>query len=372
VRRALALLLLTGSVVLPVLQGIGATPAAQRLSPFGHADPVRPVSQAVAPLPADAPHTCPLCEGTPSVPIVHLTQAMADSVGRVYSGFNQALFAHLDSLYRSGEFGDPGARESRRRVHVLSRLLALNSLHYMVSFATDPDHIWEADEKTLQEAFKRYSDPGIYPIVRLERARMGQGYMCVHYDVSTDMESTMTLGNLQVGVRIHETEFEGETKRMLMMDLPTIMFSTIEVVLDEHFSCKAELFHSSGPPAPHDVYLLYDIQGLAVRKWGVHKPGAMIFWSTPRDLQRTRLPALPLVGSAVYVPGVRLELPSILPDMKFKDLRLVDLPQPILEQRYVRSHGYPDWLEHNIPRGFKNWESYGPIPPDLQRRFPDL
>jgi hypothetical protein len=297
---------------------------------------------------------------------------MADSIGRLYSSFNADLFAWLDSLYKAGHFGDPDDRESRRRVHVMSRLLALNSMHYMVGFATDPDHIWEANEATLREAFTKYSDPGIYPIVRMRSARMGMGHVCVRYNVSTDMESTVTVGNKQLGVSVEETNFDGVPRRVLIMKYPTLIFGDIQIVVDEHFTCKAELRHGSGPPAPYDVYMLYDMQGVEVRKWGVHKPGAMLFWSTPRDMQRSQLPPIPLVGSAVYVPHVVLELPSILPDMKFEDLRLIDLPQPIFKRSYVANKEYPSWLERAEPRGFKGWDSYGPIPPDLQLRFPDL
>jgi hypothetical protein len=98
----------------------------------------------------------------------------------------------------------------------------------------------------------------------------------------------------------------------------------------------------------------------------------MMFWSTPRSIQRQQLPRLPLVGSAIYVPNVHLELFSILPDVDFNDLRLLDLPQPILKRSYVLSKEYPDWMKRGEPRGFKDWDSVGPIPPDLQIRFPDL
>jgi hypothetical protein len=219
--------------------------------PSGQVDPVRPVANALHQAPTD--DACGLCNLPADSPIVTLTEAFVDSLGRVYSSFNQSLFAHLDSLYQVGHFGAPGDRASKHNALLMSRLLALNSLHYMVGFATDPNQVYEASEATLRQAFTQYSDPGVYPIVRMQRARMGRGMICVQYDVSTDMESTMTLGTEQVRIRIGETEFDGKIQRMLMMDLPTIMFQTIEVVLDRHFTCKAELFHSPGPPAPHDI-----------------------------------------------------------------------------------------------------------------------
>lgn len=339
-------------------------------------DPVPP-SQASAPLgvrPATAAggSKCPLCRENPGAPIVPLTAAATDSCGRTYSEFNAALLARVDSLRRAGDFGPPQNREARAAAHLFTRLLAVTSMHYMVGFAADPARIHEASEATLRDAFRRYSDPGVYPIARLARARMGLGYVCVKYDLSTDLDSTTSVGGQTLRIRVETTSLGGEPQRALILELPTILFSVVELVLGEHFTCKAEFLRSSGPPAPYDLYLFYDIAGMYVRKWGTHKPAAVMFWSTPRDVNRTRLPRVPLVGYGVYVPQLGLELPLVLPDLGFEDLRLVDLPQPILSLSYIQSRRYPEWMQRAEPRGFKGWESYGPLPPDLRLRFPDL
>jgi hypothetical protein len=302
---------------------------------------------------------------------VQLTPADTDSLGRVYATFNATLLARMDSLRAAGAWGDPDSREARRRAHLLSRMMAVNSLHYMIAFATDPERIWEASEAALREAFQRYSDPGVYPIARMKRGRMGLGRICVLYDVSTDLDSTTNVGGMDLRIRVEETEFEGAQRRMLILEFPTILFSVVEILIGEHFTCRAEFSQSPGPPAPYDLYLFHSMDGMYVRKWGVHHPSAMMFWSTPRDVRRTELPSTPLVGSGVYVPNVRLELPSFLPDFGFEDLRLVDLPQPILSLAYLQEKRYPGWIRRSKPRGLKNWESYGPIPPDLRIRFPD-
>lgn len=316
---------------------------------------------------------CPLCAEDPGVPIVRLTAADADSLGRAYSKFNETLFERMDHAMRSGQLGVGGhTREARRRAHLLSRMLAVNSIHYMVQFATDPHQVYEASEDALREAFASYTDPGVYPIVRMKRGRMGLGRICVQYDVDTDLDSVTTIGGQKLRIRVEETEIEGERRRVLILELPTVLFSVIELVLDEHFTCEVEFSRSSGPPAPYDLYLFHSVRGMAVRKWGVHKPSAIMFWSTPRDVYRTELPPTPLVGSSVYVPGVVLELPSFLPDVGFEDLRLVDLPAPILTLPYLEGERFPKWIHRARPRGLKNWESYGPIPPDLRLRFPDL
>jgi hypothetical protein len=371
-QTAFALVALVGTVTAAFLPGSRADSARVEAALV---DPVSPelLTPSLPPLDGNPDGTCPLCSPDPGVPVVQLSATDADSLGRAYAAFNRALFERVDEAMRAGGLGAQGqTHEARRRAHLLSRMLAVNSIHYMVAFATDPDRVYEASEDALRDAFARYTDPGVYPIVRMKRGRMGMGRICVLYDVSTDLDSTTTIGGKKLRIRVEETEIEGERRRVVILELPTILFSVVEVVLEEHFTCKAEFSRSPGPPAPYDLYLFHSMNGMSVRKWGVHKPSAIMYWSTPRDVGRTTLPNTPLVGSSVYVPGIRLELPSFLPDFDFADLRLVDLPAPILTLPYLQGEHFPSWIRRARPRGLKGWDSYGPIPPDLRLRFPDM
>ena len=351
----------------------GESPFARApMGPFGHVDPVARRPDAISRAPdLDATQIRRFCSEDPGVPIVPITTEVADSLGSAYASFNAAMLAYVDSLLRAGALGNPKDREAQRTAHLMGRMLAVNSLHYMVGLSTSPNTVFEANEAVLRHAFTKYSDPGVYPIARMKRGRMGLGQVCIQYDLDTDMETTMILGNQRLRVRVQETELFGEPRRMLIMELPTFMFSVIEVLMDEYFTCKAELIHSNGPPSPYDLYVFHSMSGMYVRKWGTHRPHAFMYWSTPRDLFRVGLPRTPLVGSCVYVPGVQLDLPSILPNVGFEDLRAVDLPQPILALTDLEAARYPAWIRRAKPRGFKDWETYGPIPPDLQIRFPD-
>jgi len=38
---------------------------------------------------------------------------------------------------------------------------------------------------------------------------------------------------------------------------------------------------------------------------------------------------------------------------------------------YVRGEEYPSWLEVNENLGFKKWDGFGPLPPEIRQRFPD-
>src|SRR5512139_206204 len=69
-------------------------------------DPVPPPPRSLLPRPIPVPagQTCPLCNPDPSVRIVPLTPADAESLGRAYATFNEALVARTDSLLRAGAF----------------------------------------------------------------------------------------------------------------------------------------------------------------------------------------------------------------------------------------------------------------------------
>jgi hypothetical protein len=318
------------------------------------------------------PPPCPLCAADPGAPVRVLSLADAQAIGASYSDSNIVRLAYVDSLFRAGQFGPPDSGKARRQAHLLARLLTLNSYSYMIHYGTDPKQVWQASEQTLKSAFDSYSDPGIVPLVRLARARMGLGHMCAHYDLSEKMRSETTIGDLHLSVRIDDVNIEGQNVRALIMDLPTSLNDVVEVWMTEHVSMDVSHVVSPGPPAPYEAFIVDKMRGLWVHKAGMHRPEAFVFWVTPRDPRRTSIPAMPLVGARIYVPQLELRLPSILPDISFEDLREVDLPQPILALAYLRAGKAPAWLHPAHLRGFDGWEGVGPLPDAIRQRFPDL
>jgi hypothetical protein len=346
------------------------TVAAMRLP---HAKPA-PAALPSCPEPAHdlGASTCPLCEGRLDVPVHTLTVAEAESMGAAYADTNVSRLAHVDSLLQSGAFGAPGSAEARQQAHLLARLLTLNAYSYMVGLGTDRHTVWEANEATLRPAFETFSDPGIIPLARLVRSRMGLGHMCAHYDLSQKLHTQTVIGGRTFDVRVDDVKIDGQKTRALILNLPTSLDDVVEIWITEHVSMDVERVRADGPPAPYEAYVIDHIRGLWVHKAGVHRPEAFVFWVTPRDPHRKTLPETPLVGARIYVPHLRLHLPFILPDIGFEDLRTVDLPQPILEVSYLRGGRYPEWLQAARLRGFKDWEGVGPLPPALRQRFPDL
>ena len=317
------------------------------------------------------PPPCPLCHDDQPVPVHRWTLEEVRRVGDAYADSNVVRLATLDSLLRAGVFGDPASRAAHKQAHLLARLLTLNAYSYMIHYGSDRDTVWEADESVLRPAFADFSDPGIVPLARLERARLGLGHMCARYDLSQMVKTETIIGGRRLRVRTDDVSIQGQRTRVLIMDLPTSLNDVVEVCLTEHVCMNVERRVVDGPPAPYEVFIVDSMRGLWVRKAGLHRPEAFVFWVTPRDPRRTAPPDLPLIGARIYVPHLVLRLPSILPDLHFDDLREVDLPQPILALDYFRTRRSPSWLEVSSMRGYKGWDSIGPLPDEIRRRFPD-
>ena len=320
---------------------------------------------------ATSVRACPLCRVDPAIAVVPLLESDVDALGAALARGNERALARCDSLYRAGRFGSPGTSDARRDAQLFARLVTRNAYSYIADLATDSTIVHEADEAALTRAFNTYSDPGLYPITRLRRARMGFGHLCLQYDLRGSLDTLTTLGGRRVRVRIREVELEGSRRRMLSMTLPTGLDQLVEVLMPAHYMCRVERLASEGSEGsegPWEAIILEDIQGMYLRKWGTHGPRAVMFWTTPDAAHLDALPAEPRLGVRIYVPDLRLDVP-FLPDVGFDDLREIDLPQPLMR---LGSLGMPppEWLAIR-PNGFDGWTGFGPVPAALRERFPD-
>jgi hypothetical protein len=314
--------------------------------------------------------TCPLCQPR-GVRLVRLSEAQAAAQGRGLSNWNQRQLARVDSLYQSGNFGAPGSGESIRAAHLMARLVTRNAYEALLRLAADSTTVYEASESTLAGPFASYSDPSLFPVTRLVRARFGMGRVCLQYDLSGKLDTLVALGEKHMRVRLEDTDIEHVRRRVLCMQLPIGADEMVEVLVAEHFTCEVQRSSTDGPPAPAIIDQLGDMQGFWVRKWGIHRPRALVFWVTPRADTLATLPTIPLVGVRLYVPNLVLSLP-FLPDVGFDDLRELDLPQPILALDALRGGQHPVWLRPAEPLGFAGWTCWGPVPAAVRGRFPDL
>jgi len=320
---------------------------------------------------------CRLCAGDLDVPVVSLAPAELDSLARAFAELNQARIARLDSLFLAGEFGSPDSRSARRTArrtaHLAARIACLNAYRFLFRYATDTCRVYEFNESTFAEIFRRYSDPGLFCIARLERGRIGLGRVCIRYNLDQYLESETIMGGKRMKFRVKDAEVGDNRLRMLSLDLPTGSANIVEVLLAEHYTCEVEYARSEGPPTPYELFLVKNIHGGWLRKWGMHHPTAFMFWVTPQIPEPSLTISSPselLVGVRIYIPHLKLGLP-LLPDINLDDLRNIELPQPILKMEYLHEERHPDWLETDDSFGFTDWKGSGEVPPDVRRRFPD-
>jgi hypothetical protein len=312
---------------------------------------------------------CPLCEPA-GVRLVRMTSADAEAQGKELSAWNTRQLARVDSLYRAGNFGAPGSGEADRAAHLLARLATRNAYEALLQLAADSTTVYEASESTLTRAFGSFSDPSLFPVTRLVRARFGLGRVCLRYDLGGRLDTLVALGEKRMRVRLEDTTIDHIPRRVLSMQLPTGLDAMVDVLIASHFTCAVKRIASDGPPAPAVIEMLDDMEGFWVRKWGVHRPQALVFWVTPGADTLASLPSVPLVGVRLYVPNLVLSLP-FLPDVGFDDLRELDLPQPILALEIMRGGPHPAWLRVVKDVGFEGWTCHGPVPAAVRRRFPD-
>jgi hypothetical protein len=333
---------------------------------------------------------CPLCSPDLSVPVVPIKTAWLDSMARAHATFNARQIDHIDSLLQAGFYGSPDDPASRQAAHLVARLATINAYRDLVALACDSNHVYEASEAALRDLYTRYSDVNLFVAVRLKSVRIGMGHVCARYDLRKPAEGVSQHGGKPVRWRVRDVDIEGCERRVLDLEIPTAQNDEVEIYLASHHTCSVEYRRSDGPPAPFEWFQVRDIEGAWVRKWGTHRPTAYMFWVSefpplPNEGERymvasadsrrsaaanMEVPSTPFVGLRIYFPDLKLELP-LLPDINVDDLRELELPMPILDLEFLRRNGQPSWLEVNANLGFKNWEQYGPIPPEIRKRFPD-
>jgi len=334
---------------------------------------VSPPARLLANAPPDPESECPLCATDLPVPVVPLSAAWLDSLAQAHASFNDHQIARIDSLLANGHFGSPKKYTSQKQANLLARLTTVNAYHDLIRLATDSTKVYEANEATLTDLYTHYSDVILFSAIRLQSIRFGLGRVCMRYTIGEDAEGEEIYGGRTLRWRVKETTVQGQKRRLLHLDLPSSTDDIVKVMLAPHHSFEVQYSRIDGPPAPYEWFLVYNIQGVWLRKHGIHRPTAYMFWVNLMDTDAefpADLPATPLVGVRVYIPGLRLRLP-LLPDVGFDDLREIELPMPILSMQYLKDSSQPSWLG-KTKTGFMNWRGVGPVPTEIRQRFPDL
>ena len=308
------------------------------------------------------------------VPVVHLDAAAIDSVGTSISDNNMALLDRIDVAYRAGEYGSPGERTTREDALAAFIYNAESAFDFFLELVMQSRVIYSTGEPDLARAFTdRFRNPGLYPVVNLIDARSGFGSFCLKFEVDSKEEREIEISGEKMKAWTEEIEVDGKKFRVVNIDMKTMSHDRVHVVY-ENYSCgNVRVFDVVQDEQPIRVVTMEEITGQFVRKWGLHRPTAVILWQsaaggiTPPPRSGRRL------SSAVYFPGLELELPWFLPSIGFQDVRRFDFPEPLLTLdavKVIRKRKL-DWVEVKDNLRFANWEGDGAIPDFVNERFPD-
>ena len=327
-----------------------------------------------------AAHECPLAQNPDSLPVVKLDAAAIDSIGRAISDENVALIETIDEHFREGRYGDPESKEARESARAALIYNSKVAFDFVRSIAAQEDRIFSTSEEDLREAFTRsFRNPGIYPILNLKDARAGLGRFCMQFEVGEGEEKgekrKVKIAGEEMRAWTEQLKFDDDDRRRVVnIDMKTFAHDRVHVVY-ERFACGAiREFRTEVDGHPLHVFTMEGLEGQYVRKFGFHKPSAVVLWKSPGV---TRLDPPPaegrFLGSAIYFPHLNLDLPWFLPSIGFDDLRKFEFPEPVLSKdavKEIEERGY-EWLEIKKDQRFADWEGDGDVPDFVNERFPD-
>jgi len=302
----------------------------------------------------------------------YVGEASMDSLGRQLHRHNLRVWLRTDSLYRAGAFGPPGSEEAKNRARIHLQLRVETGMSY-IRRLTEGALLW-VDETSLRRPFGDvYANYGVYPIYFLRRALAGKGGFCMGYDYPEGLERTLTMGGVRVKAKVERIDPDGDPKiRVLTLDYPTAMHKTVQLLYEPTFcgEVRSERVIDRGDTL--DVVRLEGLEGLWVRRWGLHRLAAVAVWRSA--VRGERDPANPRVGACAYFPSLDLHLPIFLPNVGLDDLRFFDYPAPVFDFGWLSAEEKdpPDWITISLNGSVSPWEPVGPRPEVLEAAYPDL
>jgi hypothetical protein len=325
--------------------------------------------------PAHAIHDCPLFTNEEGVPVVHLDAAAIDSIGRAISADNMARIDRIDAAYGNGRYGEPGSDEARENALAAFIYTARVAFDFVLAIAEQREVIYSTSETDLREAFtKSFRNPGIYPIMNLVDARAGFGHFCLQFDVDDPDRREIMVSGEKMRSWTEVVDIDDVPRRVVNIDMKTFSHDRVHVVY-EQFSCgTVREFESEMNGWPIHIATMEELDGQYVRKFGFHKPAALVLWKSKVTADIAPPPSgHRYLGSAIYIPHLKLDLPWFLPSIGFDDLKRFDFPEPVLSTKAVEElrERDIDWMEIRENMRFADWEGEGDVPPFVNDRFPD-
>lgn len=315
--------------------------------------------------------SCPLC-GRGVRATTPLLREEVEAAARSLAARNRRELDRIGALLREGRLGPPASREALARAQLLARMALANWYSFLLPFVADRERVRTVRPEAIAPVASRYCEALVVPMPRLRELRLGRGYVCARYDLGgPDEEGWTDFGGRSLRYRVGERAVGTGVQRMLGLDWGSLGMGQVEVLVEEHYGFRlAETRLTDDEGNRCDLFLALDVTGGWVRRYGIHRPAAFAFWTTHPRADAPYVPRTPRVGSAIYLPGLRLGLP-LLPDIEFDDLRVLALPMPFLDADDLRRGVLPAWLASDGETSLSAWTSEGPLPAALRAYFPD-
>lgn len=314
------------------------------------------------------------CDRRDLRPELRLRPAQIDSIGRTFSAHNLEMVELADSLLRAGRFGPPDDSGSQERARLFLQLRAWSAMKYLADIAENPRGVAWLEGKGMMRAFREeYRNSAVYPLRFIQRAWVGDGGFCLIYNVPEGYDETQEVGDMRVRIHREVAKLPGGRKRpVLSREYVESEESKVEILFEDQFSGRISSERVIDRGDTLEVITLSDLDGIYVRKAGIHRLTALAVWANA--VEGLEEPEHPRIGACAYFPSIKFSLPWFLPDLGLADLRGFSFPPPILASELFSDPAwrFPAWLEARSSGQFKDWNSVGPRPEIIELRFPDL
>lgn len=309
---------------------------------------------------------CLLCEDEGLAVTRWLGASEADSLGRALVERNAEALSIAPALASA-----VGASQDPELVRLAFQLTAVDGLALVVELATMPGYLRTRGDDPLGPLRDGYENVAVYPLRFVRRATIGEGSFCLEYQVPSHFHESLRSGRLKLRMSTQWMTLPGGGRELVLVrDYPLGDDDTVEMIFRQRVCGKATALSVVDRGDSLQVFMVHDLEGIYVRKFGTHRLGALAMWRSVGS-QRLRKPR---VGACAYFPRLKLSLPSFLPDLGLEDLREFGYPQPIMPRTWAM---YPDqhlpaWLALTPTGAVAGWKSLGPRPAILESLLPDL
>lgn len=300
-----------------------------------------------------------------------LQPASVDSLGAAYATHNFEAIRAADMLFSPDSEVAP--RDAADRARAFVQLRAWDGIRLVVEMAGDSEGYVPSGEDALAPLGDRYPNAAVYPARFIRGGFIGKGVFCLDYALPARHDQPAGPG--EAGGRLMRREVKLPRRGrvpVILRQYPMADGDAVDLIFESRVCGRAARARIEDRGDSLVVDVIHDLRGMYVRKFGVHKLGALAVWRSV--VRGNGQPHNPRFGACAYFPRLSLELPLFLPDIGVDDLRDFGYPQPLMSREWFLQPErllFP-WLGVIRPGVFSRWNAAGPRPRILAEWFPDL